>query len=45
MLILVASLIIGALLNWRQLYFVAGGVILGGYMVNAYLMVGLMAAY
>ena len=45
MLILVASLIIGALLNWRQLYFVAGGVILGGYMVNAYLMVRLMAAY
>ena len=45
MLILVASLIVGALLNWRQLYVVAGGVILGGYMVNAYLMVRLMAAY
>ena len=45
MLILVASLIIGALLNWRQLYFVAGGVIFGGYMVNAYLMVKLMGAY
>ena len=45
MFVLVASLIIGALLNWRQLYFVAGGVIFGGYMVNAYMMVRLMAAY
>ena len=45
MLILVASLIIGALFNWRQLYFVIGGVIFGGYMVNAYLMVKLMGAY
>ena len=45
MLILVASLIIGALLKWRQLYFVAGGVIFGGYMVNAYLMVKLLGAY
>jgi len=45
MLILVASLLIGALFNWRQLYFVAGGVIFGGYMVNAYLMLKLMAAY
>jgi len=45
MLTLVASLIIGALLNWRQLYFVALGVIFAGYMLNAYLMVKLMVAY
>ena len=44
-LILVASLILGALSNWRQLYYVAGGVVFGGYMVNAYMMVRLMAAY
>ena len=45
MLTLVASLIIGTLFNWRQLYFVAVSVIFGGYMVNAYLMVKLMATY
>ena len=43
--ILIVALITGAILNWRWLYFVAGGVIGGGLMVNAYLMVKLMAAY
>ena len=41
----VVALIAGSLLNWRRLYFMAGGVVFGGYMVNAYLMVKLMAAY
>ena len=45
MFVLVASLILGALWNRRQLYIVAGGGVFVGYMVNAYLMVKLMAAY
>ena len=43
--ILVVTLIAGSLLNWRWLYLIAGGVILCGYMTNAYLMVKLMATY
>lgn len=45
MIVVVASIIGGAILNWRQLYWGAGCVIIGGYLINAYLFVQLMAAY
>lgn len=42
---LVAALILGAILDSRRCYWLAGGVIVGGYLVNAYLMLRLLAAY
>ena len=46
MIVIIVSLIAGALLNWRRLYFITGGVFLSGFVVNAYLMVKLlMEAY
>lgn len=45
MIILVVSLIAGAILNERWLYVFGGCVIVGGYLANAFLLLKLMAAY
>ena len=42
---LVLSMLGGAILNWRSLYGGAIGVVVGGYLTNAYLFLKLMAAY
>lgn len=43
--LIVAALILGAILDCRRCYWLAGGVIVSGYLVNAYLMFRLLAAY
>lgn len=45
MILIIAALILGAILNSRRCYWFAGGVIASGYLVNAYLMFKLLAAY
>ena len=42
---LFAALLAGAILDWRRLYVAAAGVVACGYLVNAVLMLKLMAAY
>lgn len=44
-LVIIVALIGGAVLNWRQLYFLAGIVVISGYLVNACLMIKLLADY
>lgn len=45
MIVAAFSLIVGATLDRRMFYVLAGCIYVGGYMVNAFLMVKLMAAY
>ncbi|MBP5285160.1 MAG: hypothetical protein ILO34_03515 [Kiritimatiellae bacterium] len=42
---IIVALIAGAVLNRRQLYFLAGSVVVGGYLANACLMIKLMMDY
>lgn len=43
--VIIAALILGAIFNCRRFYWLAGGVFASGYLVNAYFMIKLMAAY
>ena len=43
--LIVAALILGAILDCRRCYWLAGGVVVSGYLVNACLMLRLLAAY
>ena len=45
MIVAAFSLIVGATLDRRMFYVLAGCIYVGGYMVNAFLMLKLMAAY
>lgn len=42
---IIATTILGSVFDWRRLYWLAGAVMVGGYFVNAYLMVKLMETY
>ena len=43
--LLIVALILGAILDCRRCYWLAGGVVVSGYLVNACLMLRLLAAY
>ena len=45
MIILVVTVIAGAIFNSRSIYLIGAYVIVGGYLVNAYLLLKFMAAY
>ena len=44
-LVILVATVLGSVFDWRNLYWLAGGVFVGGYFVNAYLMVKLMETY
>lgn len=45
MIVIIVSLMVGTVLNLRRCYFIALGVVAGGYALNAYLLLKLMAEY